>query len=95
VNPSRFLRVLGADPAQWAARYDIEPFSVRCDRCGAEQSTTVPFVYRSLRGLVAPKCQCGNESTPYCVVAAPGAGDLLTGSLARDPKVGASKRTIR
>jgi hypothetical protein len=95
MNPARFFVVLGTGAAQWAARYNIEPFSVPCDLCGAEQSTTQPFAYQSFRGLVAPKCQCGSDSTPYCVVAAPGARDLLTGREARGPRTQASKRTSR
>jgi hypothetical protein len=94
LNPARFLLVFGVDAAAWATRYDIVPFTVACPDCGATQSTTITFVYRRLRGLVASSCGCGSESTPYCVVPAPDAGDLLTGIAALGPSRRASRQTV-
>lgn len=74
MNPARFLIVLGADPARWAKRYDIEPYSGTC-RCGRPVTTTIPFARGVLRGLIAPWCPCGSVSRPYCVVSA--SGDLI------------------
>lgn len=80
MDSDSFLLVLGVDPKRWAARYDIEPFSAPCDACGAMLTTTVPFVSSSLRGLRAPQCACGNDTTPYAVVRDYRAGDLFTGA---------------
>jgi len=74
---SRFLLVLGATPAPWAERWGIEPFSHPCNECGLLLTTSVPFAVGTLRGLVAPRCVCGNERTPWCVVRAWVAGDLF------------------
>lgn len=93
MNRSRFLVVLGANAARWAARYGIEPFSQPCSKCGALLTTSVPFACDSLRGLLAPRCECGNEQTPYCVVREPGSGDLFTGAEARIPKARVATRT--
>lgn len=86
MNSDRFLMVLGADAKEWATRYDIQPFSAPCEVCGATMTTSVPFVYSSLRGLRAPRCSCGSETMPYCVVRDYRAGDLFTGT------VGTSRR---
>jgi hypothetical protein len=67
-NRSRFLLVHGADPKRWAARYGIEPFTAPCADCGAALTTSIPLVVGRLRGLVAPRCVCGNDRPPYCVV---------------------------
>lgn len=80
MNPARFLHVLGADPAAWARRYDIEPLTAPCDACGALLTTTIPIAQGTLRGLRAPTCACGHERTPWCVVRDPKAGDLLSGA---------------
>lgn len=80
MDRSRFLLVMGADPTRWAARYGIEPFSHPCNQCGTELSTTIPFAFQSLRGLMAPQCAtCGNAHTPYCAVSSCADGDLFTG----------------
>jgi hypothetical protein len=68
VDRTRFLHVHGVDPEKWAKRHGIEPFKGPCGGCGMILSTTVPFAYRHMRGLLAPKCECGYEGTPYCVV---------------------------
>lgn len=73
----RFLIVHGADAARWAKRFGIEPFSHPCRRCGALLTTSVPFAYKTLRGLLAPSCACGNQGTPYCMVRDPRFGDLF------------------
>ena len=79
MNRSRFLRVLGMDPKRWCDRFGIAPFSQPCDSCGRTMTTSIPFACGTLRGLLAPACVCGNQYPPYCVVRAPGHGDLLTG----------------
>ena len=71
----RFLvAVQGVDPVKWATLYDIEKFSAPC-RCGSIREATLPFAVGGLRGLIAPKCPCGEPNPPYCVVAAQ--GDLI------------------
>lgn len=77
LDRSRFLFVFGIDRERSAARYDLEAFTHPCYQCGAELSTTIPFAYGTLRGLVAPQCVCGHTGTPYCVVRA--YGDILSG----------------
>ena len=64
----KFLLVLGSDPKRWAERFGIEPFSHPCIDCGEMLSTSLPFACDSLRGLIAPRCSCGNDRPPYCVV---------------------------
>jgi hypothetical protein len=81
VNRSRFLRVLGMDPKRWCDRFGIAPFSQPCDSCGRTMTTSIPFACGTLRGLLAPACVCGNQYPPYCIVRAPGHGDLLTGGM--------------
>lgn len=77
VNRQHFLKILGANPVTWAARYDLEPFRFPCSDCGQLLTTTVPFAYQQLRGLIAPDCSCGNKFPPYCVVRDLRFGDLL------------------
>lgn len=71
----RFMKVLGGDPAKWANRYGIEPFTHPCRECGLYFTTSIPIARGTLRGLIAPVCECGNADTPYCVVSAK--GDVL------------------
>jgi hypothetical protein len=68
---------VNSDPKEWARRYDIEPFTHPCHCCGAELTTTIPIASRTLRGMSAPNCDCGNARPPICLVAAPGHDDLL------------------
>lgn len=77
MNRERFLVALGVDPKRWAERYDIEPFTHPCSKCGALLTTTLPFAMGTLRGLLAPVCACGNKNTPYGVVRDPAHGDLF------------------
>jgi hypothetical protein len=79
VTRDRFLLVLGQDPTEWARRYGLEPFTVPCHACGRELTTSVPFFYGQLRGLLTPTCECGAENRPYCLVRDPAYGDLFTG----------------
>lgn len=67
---STWLFLHGGSAERWARRHDIEPFSWPCHDCGAQLTTTIPFAIPNskMRGLVAPKCECGNEGTPYCIV---------------------------
>ena len=65
---SRFMLVLGADPVKWAKRYDILPFTHPCSRCGAQTTTSIAFASGNCRGLIAPQCECGHPSPPYCIV---------------------------
>jgi hypothetical protein len=77
MDRDRFLLVHGIDAQQWAKRYAIEPASAPCSLCGAELTTSIPFAFGGLRGLVAPTCSCGNVGTPYCLVSASPQADLL------------------
>lgn len=88
---SRFLLGIGVDANAWAVRHGIEPFSHGCSDCGAPLRTSLPFAYRSLRGLVAPRCACGNERTPYCVVRVD--GDLFTDSRGKTSSSLADRRS--
>lgn len=72
----RFLLVHGADPKLWAERYSLTPFTYPCGACGEPLTTTLPFANGPMRGLVAPRCLCGNEKPPYCIVRVDGV-DLL------------------
>lgn len=62
--------VSGTTPEEWAARWQLEPFTTACRRCKAPLTTSLPFAIGELRGLVAPQCSCGNPNPPYCVVGA-------------------------
>src|SRR5690606_35019746 len=90
---SRFMLLLGVDPVRWSTRYDIEPFSHPCDTCGTLLTTSIPFAFESLRGLVAPTCRCGNDRTPYCLVRKASSGDLFTDKATLDPTASTSKRS--
>lgn len=91
MNRSRFLIAHGADPVAWAKRYGIEPGTAPCYFCRVELKTTLPFSVGKLRGLVSPPCKCGNENTPYCVVAADG-GDVLAAFPQPKPRKKRAKR---
>lgn len=92
LNRKRFFVVHGVDAATWAKRYDLEQYTCPCSECERPLTTSIPFASGQLRGLVAPKCECGNESTPYCVVTAdPRLGDTLE-VMARQ---GAQRRATR
>jgi hypothetical protein len=93
MDRERFLIAFGVDANRWAARYGIEPFSHPCIECGAALTTTLPFAQGTLRGLVAPQCECGNKNTPYELVRDPAYGDLFTGTEAQDPRIRVARRT--
>jgi len=66
---TRWLRLLhGADPEAWRRRFGMEPFSAPCGECGRVLTASVPFAVGEARGLEAPRCECGNERTPYSMV---------------------------
>lgn len=75
------LVVHGTTAKAWAERYGIQPFSHPCSECGRVLTTSIPFAQGTLRGLQAPRCECGNERTPYCIVRDPAHGDLFDGTL--------------
>jgi hypothetical protein len=77
MNRGRFLFFYGIDTMLWVERYGMEPFHSKCSSCGAPTFTSIPFVTGEYRGLIAPKCGCGNEKTPYCFVRDPRFGDLI------------------
>lgn len=79
LNRSRFLRIHGVTVEAWAARHGIEPEVYPCSECGALCTMSIPFAVGELRGLMCPRCPCGNEHTPYCVVRDSKYGDLLNG----------------
>jgi hypothetical protein len=80
VDRAAFLRVYGTDPARWALRHGLQPFTHPCIDCGAPRTTSIPFVSGEYRGLVAETCACGNDLPPYCIVRH-GGGDLTTGGI--------------
>ncbi len=63
-----FLVVHGADADRWARRHGVEPFTTPCEPCGSVKTTTIPIARGKLRGLMAPRCECGDPSDTYCVV---------------------------
>lgn len=67
-----WLVLHNGDQERWSRRHGIERFSYPCSDCGMVLTTTIPFASGEMRGLVAPKCVCGNEGTPYCIVGIPG-----------------------
>jgi hypothetical protein len=61
------------DPYVFARKHGFEIFSRPCDDCGEPMTTTVPFRFRTSRGvnygLVAPLCECGSDDNPpYCML---------------------------
>lgn len=79
-NHPSFMLIHGMSTKKWADRYGIEPFSHPCQECGEMRTTSIPFAFETLRGLIAPRCVCGHEGTPYCFVKDPKYGDLFDGS---------------
>lgn len=69
------LIIHGISTERWSQRYGIEAFTHPCSECARPCTTTIPFAHGPIRGLQAPRCECGNEKTPYVVVAAE--GDIL------------------
>lgn len=63
-----FLALLGGDPVRWARRHGIEPFTTPCDGCDSPKATTIPIARGTQRGLMAPRCGCGDPSDTYCLV---------------------------
>jgi hypothetical protein len=88
-----FLLVYGIDIQTWAARHDLEPFSYPCGTCGASLYTSLPFAFASMRGLVAPRCECGNDRTPYCAVGFSNP-DVIAAKEARSSKRRVDQRTM-
>jgi hypothetical protein len=80
MNGAVRLIVFGISAARWTERYGVEPFSHPCSECGRTLTTSLPFVQGALRGLMAPKCECGNDRTPFGLVRDPAYGDLFTGA---------------
>lgn len=74
----RFI-VYGVAAEQWATRYGLEAFSYPCSECGRMCTTSIPFAQGTLRGLQSPRCECGNEKTPFAMVRDSKHGDLFTG----------------
>ncbi len=68
LGSSTFLQVYGVDPKRWALRWELEPFEAPCRLCGVTRTTTIPIARGKLRGLLAPRCACGNADAMYCVV---------------------------
>lgn len=75
------LYVYGVTAEAWTKRYGVAAFSHPCFDCGRMCTTTIPFVQGTLRGLASPKCECGNERTPFAMVRDPAHGDLFDGDL--------------
>ena len=75
------LLIYGVTAAEWTRRHGVEPFSHPCYGCGSMQTTSIPFVQGTLRGLTAPRCTCGHENPPFAMVRDSKYGDLLDGTL--------------
>lgn len=76
------LLVHGVTVEEWTKRYGVTPFTHPCYGCGHPLTTTIPFVQGQLRGLQAPKCECGEHDSgyshpPYSIVRDPKYGDLF------------------
>ncbi len=91
----RFLRVMGISPEAWASRYGLEVFSAPCPECGRSLSTTLPFACGALRGLMAPRCECGCGDVPYEIAQADPRTDLFKGELARTARAPAERQKPR
>lgn len=87
-----FVSIPDMDPERWASRFGIEPISCACSVCGKTLTTSIPIAFESLRGLRAPICSCGNESTPYCFVRDPRVGDLFTDEEVRNSRARVARR---
>jgi hypothetical protein len=69
VDRAKVLIVHGVTAEEWCERYDLEPHTRPCQRCGESRATSLPFAQGNLRGLIAPTCAaCQHFGTPYCVV---------------------------
>ena len=53
------------DMYEWAEEHGIEIKRGYCEKCGADQETTIPFKKGELFGLMAPIHDCGNK---YCLI---------------------------
>lgn len=93
MNRDRFLIAHGVDASRWIARYGMRPFTHACDGCGELLTTSIPFSYGTFRGLIAPRCACGNEYPPYCIMRDPRYGDLFSGDEAVVAKARGLRRT--
>ena len=62
------LCIHGVTAEEWTDRHGVEPFAHPCFECGRMLMTTIPFVQGHVRGLQAPRCECGNQCTPYAIV---------------------------
>ena len=45
----------------WGDEYDIPSRPSPCKRCGELQEFTIPFAYKSFRGLISEHTKCGEE----------------------------------
>lgn len=79
MNGKPRLYVHGVSAEAWTKRFGVEPFDAPCSKCGRALTTSIPFVQGTLRGLQAPRCECGNEKTPFGIVRDARYGDLFTG----------------
>lgn len=71
------LQIHGVDYIKWAKEHNLKPFTVVCDGCGKDRTTSIPFVSGKAYGLVCPPCECNIDenlsingfvhSPPYCV----------------------------
>ena len=81
MNRAKFLVIHGVTAEAWINRWDLVPCTYPCSECGRDCTTSIPFAYKTFRGLMAPPCSCGNDRTPYCLVRDPKYGDLFSGPL--------------
>jgi hypothetical protein len=46
---------------EWCKRYNIQPKTNKCRKCGKLQTTTIPIASKSFRGLQAELHECGRN----------------------------------
>jgi hypothetical protein len=46
---------------EWAKRYDLHVVTETCRKCKLVFTTTIPYAYKSKRGLMAPLHECGRD----------------------------------
>lgn len=65
---AQFIRLVVGSSEAFERRHGLQRFIAPCQECGQPLATTQPFACGKLRGLIAPRCACGNDVTPYGVV---------------------------
>lgn len=82
------------DPIAWAARWGLRPFPVKCQKCGRDTVMNIPWASGEWRGLRSPRCVCGHEGAPYCMVRDYRVGDLFSPATPKRRKSGRRKLAV-